>query len=103
MATINIIKNPHACRTLQCSCVIAPRKIFRLQLLLSPLPPLLPHVSPPLGRGTIKLVPEYLKSSLPWWFSGKKKKKKKSPASAEDVGLIPGLGRSPGEGNGNPL
>ena len=25
------------------------------------------------------------------------------PASAGDAGLIPGLGRSPGEGNGNPL
>ena len=25
------------------------------------------------------------------------------PANAGDVGLIPGLGRSPGEGNGNPL
>ena len=25
------------------------------------------------------------------------------PANARDVGLIPGLGRSPGEGNGNPL
>ena len=24
-------------------------------------------------------------------------------ASAGDMGLIPGLGRSPGEGNGNPL
>ena len=24
-------------------------------------------------------------------------------ANAEDVGLIPGPGRSPGEGNGNPL
>ena len=28
---------------------------------------------------------------------------KKPTASAGDVGLIPGLGRSPGEGNGNPL
>ena len=31
---------------------------------------------------------------------------KKPPANAgdkKDVGLIPGLGRSPGEGNGNPL
>ena len=28
---------------------------------------------------------------------------KNAPASAGDVGLIPGLGRSPGEGNGNPL
>ena len=27
----------------------------------------------------------------------------KSACNAEDVGLIPGLGRSPGEGNGNPL
>ena len=25
------------------------------------------------------------------------------PANAEDEGLIPGSGRSPGEGNGNPL
>ena len=25
------------------------------------------------------------------------------PASAGDMGLIPGLGKSPGEGNGNPL
>ena len=28
---------------------------------------------------------------------------KNSPASAGDVSSIPGLGRSPGEGNGNPL
>ena len=28
---------------------------------------------------------------------------KKSAYSAGDPGLIPGLGRSPGEGNGNPL
>ena len=28
---------------------------------------------------------------------------KNLPASAEDVASIPGLGRSPGEGNGNPL
>ena len=26
-----------------------------------------------------------------------------STGDAEDVGLIPGLGRSPGGGNGNPL
>ena len=32
------------------------------------------------------------------------KKKKKNPlANAVDMGLIPGLGRSPGEGNGHPL
>ena len=28
---------------------------------------------------------------------------KNPPANAKDLGLIPGLGRSPGEGNGNPL
>ena len=28
---------------------------------------------------------------------------KNPPASAREVGSIPGLGRSPGEGNGNPL
>ena len=27
---------------------------------------------------------------------------KNVPANARDAGLIPGLGRSPGEGNGNP-
>jgi len=32
-----------------------------------------------------------------------KKKKKKSACNAGDLGLIPGLGRSPGEGNGYPL
>ena len=28
---------------------------------------------------------------------------KESTCPAEDIGLIPGSGRSPGEGNGNPL
>ena len=28
---------------------------------------------------------------------------KNRPANAGDVGSIPGLGRAPGEGNGNPL
>ena len=28
---------------------------------------------------------------------------KASTCKARDLGLIPGLGRSPGEGNGNPL
>ena len=28
---------------------------------------------------------------------------KNPPASVRDAGIIPGLGRSPGEGNGNPL
>ena len=31
------------------------------------------------------------------------KESKESACSAGDLGLIPGLGRSPGEGNGNPL
>ena len=37
-------------------------------------------------------------SGLPWWLSGKE-----SAADAGDMGSTPGLGRSPGEGNGNPL
>ena len=34
-----------------------------------------------------------LTRGLPWWIS----------ANAGDLGSVPGLGRSPGEGNGNPL
>ena len=36
--------------------------------------------------------------SLPEWLSGKE-----SACNAGDLGCIPGSGRSPGEGNGNPL
>ena len=36
---------------------------------------------------------------LPWWLSGKGH----MPANAGVWGLIPGLRRSPAEGNGNPL
>ena len=35
---------------------------------------------------------------LPRWLSGEE-----SSCQAGDTGLIPGLGRTPGEGNGNPL
>ena len=35
---------------------------------------------------------------LPWWLSGKQ-----LACHAGDLGLIPGSGRSPGEGNGNHL
>ena len=37
-----------------------------------------------------------------WGFPGGTSGKE-SACSAEDLGLIPGSGRSPGEGNGNPL
>jgi len=36
-------------------------------------------------------------SGLPWGLG------KESTCNMEDLGLIPGLGRSPGEGNGYPL
>ena len=39
-------------------------------------------------------------SDMAQWF---KKKKKNLPANAGDTGSIPGLGRCPGKGNGNPL
>ena len=35
---------------------------------------------------------------LPWWLNGKE-----SACNARDTALIHGLGRSPGEANGNPL
>ena len=37
-------------------------------------------------------------TGLPWWLSGKE-----STCNAGDMGSIPGLGSSPGEGNGYPL
>ena len=40
----------------------------------------------------------YKAQGLPWWLSSKE-----SACNAGNVGLIPGLGRSPGEGSGNPL
>ena len=39
-----------------------------------------------------------MEKGLPWWLSSKA-----SVYSAGDPGLSSGLGRSPGEGNGNPL
>ena len=39
----------------------------------------------------------FFHTELPRWLSGKE-----SACQAGDVGRIPGLGRSPGEGNGNP-
>ena len=37
-------------------------------------------------------------NEFPRWFMAKN-----SPVNAGDVGSIPGSGRSPGEGNGNPF
>ena len=37
---------------------------------------------------------------LPWWLRWLKKKKKKSACNTGDLGLISGLGRPPGKGNG---
>ena len=37
-------------------------------------------------------------SGLPWWLSGKE-----STSNSGDLGSIPGLKRSPGEGKSNPL
>ena len=41
---------------------------------------------------------KYTPNRLPWGLSGKE-----SACNAEDVSSILGLGRTPGEGNGNPL
>ena len=37
-------------------------------------------------------------NQFPWWLNGKE-----SAYSVGEWGWIPGLGRSPGEGHGNPL
>ena len=36
----------------------------------------------------------------PWWLNGKESN---CQCDAEDTGLIPGSGRFPGKGNGNPF
>ena len=41
--------------------------------------------------------------TVPWAPQVQWLKKKNPPANAGDASLIPGLGRCPGEGNGNPL
>ena len=46
----------------------------------------------------MKFVLSYLEMGLPWWFSGKE-----SAYNSGDPGWSPGLGKSPGEENGNPL
>ena len=51
-----------------------------------------------------RLLPNSVKDalSLGWGFPGGSDGKE-SACNAGDLGLIPGLGRSPGEGNDNPL
>ena len=55
---------------------------------------------PPHGCVSQQVSWELLRLSrvLLWWLSGKE-----SACNAEDWGFIPGSGRSPGEGNGNPF
>ena len=43
----------------------------------------------------------YIKNGLPWWLSGKESTY--NAGATEDVGLIPGLARTPTGGHGNPL
>ena len=52
-------------------------------------------------RHTVEMLRKKFKpggGGLPWWLSGKQ-----STCNARDPDSIPGLGRSPGEGNGYPL
>ena len=53
------------------------------------------------GENVLKCLCLHLRQSL-WGFSGGSHGKE-STCKAGDRGLIPGLGRSPGEGNGSPL
>lgn len=49
-------------------------------------------------KGGELYLPILMYLGLPWWLSDKE-----SVCNAGDVGLIPGLGRSPREGKGNRL
>ena len=52
-------------------------------------------------RGVKYLPSIYYPVGLPWWLSGKESAC--NAGDTGDVGWIPGSGRSPGGGNGNPL
>ena len=49
----------------------------------------------------IIFIPEYGRGGLPWWLGNEESVC--NAGEAGDGGLIPGLGRSPGEEHGNPL
>ena len=55
-----------------------------------------------LDKGGGKAIKKECVPLFLWGFPGGSGSKE-SACSAEDLGSIPGLGRSPGEGNGNPL
>ena len=56
------------------------------------------HNIPLRKKGIIIIVYTAIFKGLPWWLSGKE-----SCCNAGDASLIPGPGRSPGRGHGNPL
>ena len=58
---------------------------------------LLCRVTVPLWSGLLLHEIRAVPAGLPWWLCGKE------PPCSADVCSIPGLGRSPGEGSGNPL
>ena len=86
---------------LQCSCLENPRDdgawratIFEVTQSRTRLKQLSSSSSLPYYKTHKSL----LLSRLPWWLRGKE-----SACNAGDAGSIPWSGRSPGEGNGNPL
>ena len=60
----------------------------------------------PMDRGAWQAVVHGKESDLTYRLKRERENGslvKNLPVNAGDIGLIPGLGRSPGEGNGNPL
>ena len=55
------------------------------------------------GSSFLRVVFLQLQRALSSWTSPVAQKAKASAYNSGDLGLIPGLGRFPGEGNGNPL
>ena len=54
------------------------------------------------GFPVLHHLPEFAQAYAHWGFPGGSEGKA-SACDTEDLGSIPGSGRSPGEGNGNPL
>ena len=66
-------------------------RVTILKCKLDPVPSILKYFK-------VFLVHLRFSTRLPWWLNGKE-----SACSTGDTGSIPGLGRSPGGGHGNPL
>ena len=62
-----------------------------------------PGVLQSMGMQGWTCLTDWRTTCTPWWGFPGGSVEKNPPANAGDVGLTPGMGGSPGDGNGNPL